>query len=115
MDYASLKAIHSLDYFERNLDNIIVVVDEEKIVGYLMFKKGILMNLVVLPEYRKKGIGKMLVEESMKKCRSLVSRTRENNLNALEFLKHMEFNYKRKIEKYYKNGDNAIEMEWKKN
>jgi len=49
----------------------------------------------------------------MKKSKKLISRTREDNVNALEFLKHLGFKYKRRIKKYYKNGDNAIEMEWK--
>lgn len=114
MDEISLKAVHSLDYFKKNLKNILVAVEGEKIVGYVMFKDNIIMNLVVHPDYHEKGIGKILVEETMKKSKKIITRTREGNTNALEFFKHLGFNYKRKIEKYYKNGDNAIEMEWKK-
>ena len=114
IDNISLKAIHSLGYFKRNLNNIIVAVDGKKIIGYFMFKGQLVMNMVVHPDYRKKGIGKILVKEVMKRSNRLVSRTREDNVNALEFLKHLGFRYKRKIENYYKNGDNAIEMEWKK-
>jgi ribosomal protein S18 acetylase RimI-like enzyme len=114
MDEISLKAVHPLDYFKKNLKNILVAVEEQKVVGYFMFKDKIVMNLVIHPDYRKKGIGKILVKEAMKKSRRLISRTREDNVNALEFLKHLGFEYKRKIKNYYKNGDNAIEMEWKK-
>jgi len=114
MDEISLKANHSLDYFKRNLNNTIVAVEGQKVVGYFMFKGEIAMNLVIHPDYRKKGIGKILVKETMKKSNRLVSRIREDNVNALEFHKHLGFKYKRKIEKYYKNGDNAIEMEWKR-
>jgi len=114
IDEISLKANHSLDYFKTNLNNTIVAVEEQKLIGYFMFKDEIAMNLVIHPDYRKKGIGKMLVREAMKRSNKLVSRIREDNVNALEFHKHLGFKYRRKIEKYYKNGDNAIEMEWKK-
>ncbi len=114
IDEISLKADHSLNYFKRNLNNTIVAIEEKKIIGYFMFKNQIAMNLVVHPDYRDKGIGKILVKEAMKKSKKLISRTREDNTNALEFLKHLGFKYKRKIERYYKNGDNAIEMEWNK-
>jgi len=114
MDDISLKAVHSFGYFKRNLNNTIVAVKEKRIVGYFMFRNEIAMNLVIHPDYRKTGVGKMLVKEAMKKEKRLVSRTREENINAIEFLRHLGFKYKRKIENYYKNGDNAIEMEWKK-
>jgi len=113
MDEISLKAVHSLKYFKKNLNNTFVAVEKQKIVGYFMFKGGIAMNLVIHPNYRGRGIGKILVKEAMKKSKKLISRTREDNVNALEFLKHLGFKYKRRIKKYYKNGDNAIEMEWK--
>ena len=114
IDKISLKAIHSSNYFKENLNNMIVAVEGQEIIGYFMFKDETAMNLVIHPDYRKKGIGKMLIREVMKKSGRLVSRTREDNVNALGFLKHLGFKYKRKIENYYKNGDNAIEMEWKK-
>jgi len=114
MDSIYLKATHSLDYLKRNLNNILVAIERERVVGYIMFKGEIAMNSVILPDYRGKGIGKMLMKEAMKISKRLVSRTREHNLNAIGFLKHLGFKYKRKIKNYYKNGDNAIEMEWVK-
>ena len=114
MDNISLKANHSLDYFKKNLNNTIVAVEGGKVIGYFMFKGELAMNLVVHPDHRRKGIGKILIKEVMKKSKRFISRTREGNVNTLEFLKHLGFKYKKKINKYYKNGDNAIEMEWKK-
>jgi len=114
MDDISLKAVHSLGYFKKNLKNTLVAVEGQNIVGYFMFKDGIAMNIAIRPDYRKKGIGKMLIKEAMKRSRRLVSRTREDNVNAIEFLKHLGFKYKKRIKNYYKNGDNAIEMEWKR-
>ena len=114
IDKISLKAIHSSNYFKENLNNMIVAVEGQEIIGYFMFKDETAMNLVIRPDYRKRGIGKMLVKEAMKKSKRFISRTRENNVNALKFLKHLGFKYKRTIKNYYKNGDNAIEMEWRK-
>jgi len=114
MDNVSLKAKHSFDYFTDNLGNILVAIEEDKILGYIMVKGEEVMNLVVHPDSRGKGIGRKLMEELMKKSNRLVSRSRENNKNAIDFLKNVGFKEKRKIERYYSNGDNAIEMEWRR-
>jgi len=114
MDNASLKAKHSFDYFIDNLDSILIAVEEDKILGYIMVKGEEVMNLVVHPDSRGKGIGRKLMEEVMKKSNRLISRSRENNKNAINFLKKLGFKEKKKIKKYYSNGDNAIEMEWKR-
>jgi ribosomal protein S18 acetylase RimI-like enzyme len=114
IDRVSLKADHSIDYFRKNLNNTIVAIEEGKVIGYFMFKDQLAMNIVVHPDYRNRGIGEMLFKEATKQSRRFISRTREDNVNALEFLKHLGFKYKRKIKNYYKNGDNAIEMEWNK-
>jgi len=113
MNNVSLKAKHSLEYFINNLGNILIAVEEGKVLGYIMVKGEEVMNLVVHPNSRGKGIGKKLIEEVMKKSKRLVSRSRENNKNAIDFLKKVGFKEKRKIERYYSNGDNAIEMEWR--
>jgi len=114
IDKISLKANHSLDYLKKNLNNMIVAIEGQKILGYFMFKSELAMNLVVHPDHRGKGIGKMLIKKGMKKSKRFISRTREDNVDALEFLKRLGFKYKRRIKNYYKNGDNAIEMEWRK-
>ena len=114
IDNISLKSKHTLKYFFNNLDSILVAVEENKILGYIMVKGEEVMNLVVHPDYRKRGIGRKLMEEVMKKSSKLVSRSRENNKKAIKFLKRIGFKKKRKIEKYYLNGDNAIEMEWRR-
>jgi len=114
IDNLSLKAKHSTDYFLENLGNIIVAIDSGRVLGYIMCKGEEISNLVVHPDFRKKGIGNSLVKEVMKKSKRLILRTRETNRDAYIFFKKIGFTKKRKIERYYSNGDNAIEMELKK-
>ena len=114
IDNFSLRAKHPADYFLENFDNIIVAIDRGRVVGYIMSKGEEISNLAVHPDFRKKGIGKSLIKEVMKKSKRLVLRTREANRDAYIFLKKIGFSRKRKIERYYSNGDDAIEMEWKK-
>ncbi len=110
----SLKSILPIKYFEKFLDNTIVAVENGKIVGFLIFKKENVMNFAVHPEFRKKNIGKKLIQELMKKYRTIRLRARENNKNTIDFLDKLGFKQKRRTEQYYSNGDNAIEMEWKR-
>jgi len=114
MDDVSLKASHSLYYFLDNLENILVAVEQGKIIGYILSKGEELTNIAVHSDFQRKGIGRRLIKEVMKRSKILISRTRENNKNALSFLKKLGFKHKRKIKKYYSNGDNAIEMEWRR-
>ena len=110
----SLKSILPIKYFEKYLDNTLVAIENEKIIGFLIFRNDSIMNLAIHPEFRKKGIGKKLIKELMKKSKIIKLRTREHNKNAIDFLNKLGFKEKRKIEKYYSNYDNAIEMEWKR-
>lgn len=112
MDDFYLEAEHSTDYFLKNMNNILVASDGEEIIGYIMYKIDEVFNLVVHPDYRRKGVGKELMKEVMKNSKKLLCRTREKNQEAFFFLEKLGFKKKRRIEKYYKNGDNAIEMEW---
>lgn len=112
MDDLYLKARHSIDYFLRNIDNLLIALDGKKVIGYIMYEGDEVLNLIVHPDYRKKGIGKELMKEIMGNSEILVCRTRENNKEAFVFLKKLGFREKQRIKGYYKNGDNAIEMEW---
>ncbi len=112
MDDLYLKARHSIDYFWRNIDNLLVAFDGKKVIGCIMYKGDEVLNLVVHPDYRKRGIGKGLMKEIMESSERLVCRTRETNKEAFTFLKKLGFKEKQRIKGYYKNGDNAIEMEW---
>lgn len=61
------------------LELSLVAIDDNKIVGYILFTKIrigkyeelALAPLAVLPEYQKQGIGKKLIEEGHKKAKKL--------------------------------------------
>jgi len=112
MDDLYLEARHSIDYFLGKIDNLLIAFDGKRVIGYIMYKGDEVLNLVVHPDYRKKGIAKELMKEIMGSSERLVCRTREYNKEAFTFLKKLGFKEKQRIKGYYKNGDNAIEMEW---
>jgi len=112
MNEISLTSHHSVVYFLKNLETTLVAINKRKIVGYVMALGENILNLVVHPKFRGIDVGKKLVEEVMGKSKKLLLRTRENNRDALNFFKKLGFKEVRRIERYYRNGDNAIEMEW---
>ncbi len=110
----SLKSVLPMKYFEKYLKNILISVEKERIIGFLVFKNDSITSIAIHPKFRKKGVGKKLIEELMKKHKIIKLRTREKNRKAIDFFNNIGFKEKRKIEKYYLNGDNAIEIEWRK-
>ena len=86
-------------YFENNkllgFIHIILTIDEADIV-----------NIVVDDYYRKKGIGKKLVEYTIKKfnLKALNLEVRQSN-DAVNFYQKMGFKIIRKIPNYYHNED----------
>ncbi len=56
-------------YIERNPDTSFVAISEDKFVGVILAghdgRRGFIYHTAVLPEYRKQGIGKQLVEEAL--------------------------------------------------
>ncbi|MBC35329.1 MAG: hypothetical protein CL663_04730 [Bacteroidetes bacterium] len=60
---------------KRGILNILLAKDEDKLVGTILIthdgRKGWLNRLAVLPEYRKRGLAKMLVHRAEKHLRSI--------------------------------------------
>ncbi len=56
-------------YLRRNPDTSFVALDGEKFVGVVMAghdgRRGFIYHSAVLPEYRKRGIGRMLVDKAL--------------------------------------------------
>ena len=98
-------------FFERHIKGrnvfTLVAVDEKKLIGYLAVtikktdfrnrnKLALLDHLFVNEDYRKKGVGNMLIEEAVKKLRERkVPRFQlyvlKDNINAIDFYNKNKF------------------------
>lgn len=119
-----------LDVCAKFPEGFIVVVNDNKVVGYIMcrlergfseisrfkfVKKGHVISIAVLPEYRRKGMAMELVRGAM---RSLVEKESEecflevrvSNKSAQELYSKLGFRETRTIPFYYHNGEDAVVM-----
>lgn len=126
---------HYSDYFYESLlaeipEAFIVAEIGGKHVGYIMckteygfsnfkklgfVKKGHVVSIAVLDEYRKKGIGKALVEESvngvkLKKCDEFYLEVRCSNNDAVRLYEKLGFVIRQKLSAYYRDGEDAYLM-----
>ncbi len=126
---------HYSDYFYESLlaelpEAFIVAEVEKRLVGYIMckieygfsnfkklgfVKKGHVVSVAVLPEYRQKGIGRALVEESiagvkLKKADELYLEVRCSNTEAIRLYEKLGFGAKQRLKAYYRDGEDAYLM-----
>lgn len=126
---------HYSDYFYESLlaeipEAFIVAEVKGKHVGYVMckteygfsnfkklgfVKKGHVVSIAVLEEFRKKGIGKVLVEESivgvkLKKCDEFYLEVRCSNNEAVRLYEKLGFVIKQQLNAYYRDGEDAFLM-----
>lgn len=126
---------HYSDYFYESLlaelpEAFLVAEVENKLVGYIMckieygfsnfkklgfVKKGHVVSVAVLPDYRQKGIGRALVEESMmgvklKKSDELYLEVRCSNNEAIRLYEKLGFVIKQRLKAYYRDGEDAYLM-----
>jgi len=126
---------HYSDYFYESLlaelpEAFIVGEIQGKLVGYIMckteygfsnfkklgfVKKGHVVSVAVLDEHRRKGIGRVLVEEAIngvksKKCDELYLEVRCSNSDAVRLYEKMGFINKQRLKSYYRDGEDAYLM-----
>ena len=126
---------HYSDYFYESLlaevpEAFIVAEIGGRHVGYIMckteygfsnfkklgfVKKGHVVSIAVLEEFRKKGIGKALVEESIKgvkikKCDEFYLEVRCSNTEAVRLYEKLGFVIKQQLNAYYRDGEDAYLM-----
>nr|AIF19489.1 ribosomal-protein-alanine acetyltransferase (rimI) [uncultured marine thaumarchaeote KM3_87_A02] len=101
-----------------------------KIIGYIMckteygfsnfkklgfVKKGHVVSVSVVEEYRGKGFGSALVDESIKgvkirQCNELYLEVRCSNDDAVKLYEKLGFIIKQKLQTYYRDGEDAYLM-----
>ena len=101
-----------------NLDtsHFVVATVDEKVVGYMGLQvfcgEGYVTNIAVLPEYRRQGIAKMLIEKQLQNEMSFITlEVRESNLPAVRLYESCGFENVGIRPKFYSNPtENAIIM-----
>ena len=126
---------HYSDYFYESLlaeipEAFLVAEISGKIAGYIMckteygfsnfkrlgfVKKGHIVSVAVVDEFRKKGIGKALVEESVngiriKKCDEFYLEVRCSNNEAVGLYERLGFAIRQQLKTYYRDGEDAYLM-----
>jgi len=123
------------DYFfidlQRRFPETFLIAEENgEVVGYIMcrielglsnfglsglFKKGHIVSVAVLPQYRRKGIGQALVTSAMEgmrlyKAKQCFLEVRITNTSAVELYRKLGFEITRTIRGYYADGEDAYVM-----
>jgi len=124
---------YSPDFFmEHHWENpkiFLVAQVGDKVVGYNMCriefgisnikrdfaKKGHVISIAVLEDYRGMGIGQRLMEGGMKNVREsgaseIYLEVRQSNLPAIQLYRKLGFRAVRVLEGYYRDGENAYLM-----
>ena len=126
---------HYSDYFyESILDELpeafIVAEVSGKIIGYIMckmeygfsnfkklgfVKKGHIVSVSVMEEFRHKGFGRALVDEALKgvkvrQCSELYLEVRCSNTEAVKLYEKIDFVIQQRLRSYYRDGEDAYLM-----
>jgi [ribosomal protein S18]-alanine N-acetyltransferase len=126
---------HYSDYFFESIlkelpESFIVAETDQRIVGYIMckiefgfsnfrklgfVKKGHVVSIAVLREYRGKGIGKSLMLEAInglavRKTDEIYLEVRVSNDLAVKMYQSLGFLIKSRLRSYYRDGEDAYLM-----
>ena len=126
---------HYSDYFYESLladmpESFLVAENGGRFVGYIMcksefgfsnfkklgfVKKGHVVSVAVLDEFRGNGIGSALVEEAFKgvrekQCDEMYLEVRCSNTEAVKLYERLGMSVKQRLKSYYRDGEDAYMM-----
>ena len=118
-----------MSIFERFPKTFVVAEEGGAVVGYAMCrvehrfgfrlfggtKKGHLISIAVLPDFRRRGIASALMRDVFKGlvgygCEDLFLEVRISNAGAVRLYKELGFRVERSIRHYYADGEDAYVM-----
>jgi ribosomal-protein-alanine N-acetyltransferase len=119
-----------VDLYERFPETFIVAEENGEVMGYIMcrvetglasfglgglVKKGHVVSVAVMQEFRRKGIGEALMNKAMENMKSYNARqcfleVRVTNAAATEMYKKLGFETTKTIRGYYADGEDAYLM-----
>lgn len=78
-------------------------------------KKGHVVSVAVLPEFRRQGLGRILVEEAingivLRKCEEMYLEVRCSNVAAVKLYENLGFIIRQRQRAYYRDGEDAYLM-----
>ena len=114
-DWSTFLNLHFL-YPETFLVDIGPALDrkEDQILGYIIFtEEGHIISVAVDPQYRRKGIGKELLQQAIgiPHRKKVWAEVRRSNQGAQTFYSHMGFQVTGVVSSYYGNED-ALIVQW---
>ena len=126
---------HYSDYFFQSIlrelpEAFIVAELQEKVVGYVMckiefgfsnfrklgfVKKGHVVSIAVLEQYRGQCVGQILMEEAIngivsRKSDEIYLEVRTSNVAAIRMYEKLNFKIRSKLRSYYRDGEDAYLM-----
>ncbi len=119
-----------MNLYERYPATFLVAEQENNVVGYVMCrietgltsfglfgitKKGHVVSIAVLPQYRGEGVGTALIEEALKnmrfyKAKECYLEVRTSNIAAVNMYKKLGFQAVRTTQEYYADSEDAYVM-----
>lgn len=106
--YGSDAIFHKIETHEKELIGVICIQTDNSITAYMYV-------LFIKPEYQRKGLGGKLLKNTLEEVRNqnytrVSLHTKDYNETGINFYKKFNFVIAKKIEKYYRSGDNSYEM-----
>jgi ribosomal-protein-alanine N-acetyltransferase len=125
IEQASFPSPWTEDHFRYELKEnpyafLLVAKVDEQLIGYIdfwiTFQQAQINNLAVTPGLRRKGIGKVLLEDALKRiqqagCERVTLEVRVSNLAAQKLYEMYGFRFAYQKKQYYANGEDAWLME----
>jgi len=108
-----------LKYLLLNFPDFFIVAEKNDILGYISASVENtachILSIAVIPEYRRKGIGSMLLNYLIKIAKekglnSIILEVKENNMPAINLYKKFNFKQIGYRKNYYLDGKDAIVM-----
>ena len=120
----SINALNEMlkdNYLLKDNDNIFIISDNDCLIGYIIFHINYdftdIYKIFIIESLRNNGYGKLLIDKVVEianryNSKKLLIEVRSNNLAAINFYKHNQFNEISIRKNYYKNpNDDALIFE----